>query len=56
MAELNLRQITDKLNDKFQGEGRKLIFWYDDNAEFEADIDTLELDGAKVLRLYQVLS
>ena len=51
MAELNLRQITDKLNDKFQGEGRKLIFWYDDNAEFEADIDTLELDGAKVLRL-----
>ena len=48
MAELSLKQITDKLNSEFAGEGRKLIFWYDDNAEFEEDINTLELEGAKV--------
>lgn len=29
MAELNLKQITDKLNSEFTGEVRKLIFWYD---------------------------
>lgn len=26
MAELNLKQIADKLNSEFAGEGRKLIF------------------------------
>ena len=41
MAELNLKQIADKLNAEFAGDGRKLIFWYDDNAEFVDDIDTL---------------
>lgn len=51
MAELNLKQITDKLNSQLQGDVRKLVFWYDDNGEFAEDIDTLELDNAKVLRL-----
>ena len=51
MAELNLKQIADKLNAEFTGSGRKLIFWYDDNAEFAEDIDTLELENAKVLHL-----
>ncbi len=53
MAELNLKQITDKLNVEFAGETRKLIFWYDDKAEFDEDIDTLELIGAKVYKLEQ---
>ena len=43
MAELNLKQITDKLNTEFAGDTRKLVFWYDDKAEFVNDIDTLEL-------------
>jgi len=53
MAELNLRQITDKLNDEFTGSTRKLVFWYDSNAEFDSDINMLEqeLNNAEVLRL-----
>lgn len=51
MAELNLRQITDKLNSEFVGDVRKLVFWYDTNAEFVSDIDHLALENAKVLKL-----
>ena len=51
MAELNLKQITDKLNEEFSSEERRLIFWYDDNAEFVEEIDNIELNNAKVLRL-----
>lgn len=51
MPELNLKQITDKLNAEFAGDARKLVFWYDDKAEFVDDIDALELEGAKVYRL-----
>ena len=51
MAELNLKQITDKLNSEFTGDVRRLVFWYDDNAEFAEDVDNLELENAKVLRL-----
>jgi len=51
MAELNLKQIADKLNAEFSGETRKLVFWYDDKAEFAEDIDSLELENAKVYRL-----
>jgi uncharacterized protein (TIGR02687 family) len=51
MTELNLKQITDKLNAEFAGDTRKLIFWYDDKAEFAEDIDTLELVDAKVYHL-----
>lgn len=51
MAELNLKQITDKLNSEFSGSVRKLVFWYDANAEFKEDVDTLELTNAQVLHL-----
>ncbi len=51
MAELNFKQITDKLNGEFTGDVRKLVFWYDANGEFAEDIDTLELKNAKVLHL-----
>ena len=51
MPELNLKQITDKLNTEFTGTVRKLVFWYDANAEFAEDIDTLELANATVLHL-----
>ena len=48
MSEMNLNQIVDKLNSEFIGDGRKLIFWYDSNAEFSNDIDSLNLDNAKI--------
>jgi uncharacterized protein (TIGR02687 family) len=51
MPELNLKQITDKLNAEFAGDTRKLVFWYDEKAEFADDIDTLELVGAKLYHL-----
>lgn len=51
MAELSFKQITDKLNDEFTGENRKLIFWYDANGEFAEDIDSLELVNASVYHL-----
>jgi uncharacterized protein (TIGR02687 family) len=51
VAELNLKQITDKLNAEFVGDTRKLVFWYDDKSEFAEDIDLLELTNAKVYHL-----
>ncbi len=51
MPELNLKQITDKLNAEFSGDTRKLVFWYDEKAEFADDIDTLKLPDAKVYHL-----
>lgn len=51
MAELNLKQITDKLNTEFTGENRKLVFWYDDNGDFSDEIEDICLDNAKVYRL-----
>lgn len=51
MAELNLKQIIDRLNAEFTGETRKLIFWYDDKAEFAEDMESVELQNAKVYHL-----
>lgn len=51
MAELSLKQIVDKLNQELTGNTRKIVFWYDDNAEFSEDIDSLELTEAKIHRL-----
>ena len=48
MAELNLKQIIDRLNEEFTGNSRKLVFWYDDKGEFEEDMQAVELDNAKV--------
>lgn len=51
MAELNLNQILDKLNEEFAGDARKLVFWYDDNGDFAEDMDSVQLQNAKILRL-----
>lgn len=51
MAEMNFKQITDKLNEEFSGLQRKLVFWYDEKGEFQEDVDGLELQNAKVLHL-----
>ncbi len=53
MAELSLKQIIDKLNSEFTGESRKLVFWYDDNADFVEDIQTVALDNASLYLLQQ---
>lgn len=51
MAELNLNQIIEKLNDEFAGDARKLVFWYDDNGDFAEDMDSVQLQNAKIHRL-----
>ena len=51
MAELNLKQIIDKLNTEFAGDTRKLVFWYDEKGEFAEDIDGVELVNAKIYKL-----
>ena len=51
MAELNLKQIIDRLNTEFTGDNRKLVFWYDDKGEFAEDMDSVVLENAKVYRL-----
>jgi len=51
MAELNLKQIIDRLNEEFTGDPRKLVFWYDDKADFAEDIDSVELTNARILKL-----
>ena len=48
MAEMNIKQIIDRLNAEFTGDARKLVFWYDDNGEFVEDMQNVELDNAKV--------
>lgn len=51
MAELNLKQIEDKLNSEFKGASRKLVFWYDEKRDFIGDIESLNLENAKIHNL-----
>ena len=51
MAELNLNQIIERLNAEFSGETRKLVFWYDDKAQFAEDILTVTLENAEIYQL-----
>lgn len=44
MAELNLKQIIDRLNEEFKGDTRKLVFWYDDKGEFTEDMQAVVLE------------
>ena len=48
MAELNLKQIEDKLNNEFDEKDRVIIFWYDEKQEFVDDIKNLNLKNAKI--------
>ena len=40
---MDLKEIQDKLNAMFAGAGRKLVFWYDDDASYEENIHDFEL-------------
>ena len=51
MAGLSLKQIVDRLNAEFAGDTRKLVFWYDDKAEFEEDMPGVTLENAEVYYL-----
>lgn len=54
MTELSLEQIQRRLNEEFNSDNRdfrKIIFWFDDNKEFEQDLDQLDLVNTKVHKL-----
>lgn len=51
MAGLNLKQIINRLNEEFTSDVRKLVFWYDDKAEFEEDMQDVTLENAQVYYL-----
>lgn len=48
---MDFQKIQEQLNNEFTGEQRQIIFWYDENKEFEEDIHNLVIDNAKVLIL-----
>ena len=53
---MDLKQIKTLLEDTFnkelsEGKKRHIVFWYDDDGEFKEDIDALDLENAKILKL-----
>lgn len=53
---MELNEIKVTLEENFNkellnGRKRNIVFWYDDNGEFEQDIDELGISNAKVLKL-----
>ncbi|MCK4258503.1 MAG: BREX-1 system phosphatase PglZ type A [Halanaerobiales bacterium] len=53
---MNLDEIKKVLNkqlnqDLSDGKKRNLVFWYDEDSEFVEDIDKIELENAKLLKL-----
>jgi uncharacterized protein (TIGR02687 family) len=56
VASMDLQTITQDLNRRFAAPlpefyKRRIIFWYDEDREFEDKLDELELDNASVLAL-----
>ena len=46
---MDIKQIQDKLNEMLSGPGRRLVFWYDDDASYEESIQDLALaEGVKL--------
>lgn len=50
---MDLKSIKEKLNKEFKGADRTLVFWYDDNAEFADEVESIIFDNAKVYKLTQ---
>ena len=53
---MDLQNIQNQLNTEFSKPSSKYIFWFDDKAEYEAEVSELVLDQARlhVLTLFQV--
>lgn len=53
---MNLEEVTRVLNDIYKEpllyeKKRHIVFWYDEESEFVEDIDTLQLDNVRLLKL-----
>ncbi len=42
---MDLKNIQDKLNNEFRDSERKIVFWYDDNAERVQEVDSIICAG-----------
>ncbi|MEB5918192.1 BREX-1 system phosphatase PglZ type A [Enterococcus innesii] len=52
MADINVQQIEEKLNQRFPDYGRrKIIFWFDPKQDFLEEIDSLVIQNAKIYHL-----
>ena len=52
MAKSTLRQIEDRLRIMFTpGEHRKLVFWYDESASFEDEVEQLNIPNVTIYRM-----
>jgi len=49
---MDLQEIQDKLNTLLDGTERKIVFWYDDDAAYNEEVDQLQLAReSKVIKL-----
>ena len=49
---MHLQEIQNQLNTLLNAPDRKIVFWYDDDASYEDEIDQLQLSGnSKILKL-----
>lgn len=49
---MDLQEIANRLNELFEGENRKTVFWYDDDGSYEDEVDRIELcHGCELLKL-----
>ncbi|MBF7082784.1 BREX-1 system phosphatase PglZ type A [Desulfallas sp. Bu1-1] len=48
-----VKKVLDGMLNQEPSDGRRrnIVFWYDDNAEFEEEIKELQLDNAKIIKL-----
>lgn len=52
MADTNLQQIEEKLNQRFPDYGqRKIVFWFDPNQDFLEEVQSLTIQNAKIYQL-----
>jgi len=54
---MNLTEVKKSLERQFarelsQGSVRNIVFWYDEEGVFAEDIDSLALEGVKIIKLY----
>lgn len=46
---MNLKEIENKINEIFiNSHKRQIVFWYDENKEFEEEIENIQLDNAEL--------
>ena len=49
---MDLQEIQGKLNTLLEGSERRIVFWYDDDAQYADDIDQIQLSGdSKIIKL-----